>query len=223
MRIRRLFALLALPACAVAQPVPTAKPFAEELAPPVIVVAKLSPGGEYPRNAECSKPEAICLNPPSYWLEARNVSTVHGEATPVHFTLSSRDHYGLGQYKDDGRTWLLLLKRDGETFMMARYARKVLVESKSGVLYLPIRKPREVSWLPCTVDELREEIQESDFHEDGVTELELLNGAERPPTLFRPTRKGTMPRYAISVPRLAEHLSKIASEGGALTCERAAK
>jgi hypothetical protein len=211
---------LAIPVFTLAQP---SRMFNWKEAASSIVVAEARVGGQFPQYEECMRPLVLCMDTAPYWLDATIVSTVHGAPVPAKLTASSADHYGGERFKTGNGTFLIPLKRVGDDFRIPRNAGAMLVESKSGVLYLPIAGSYVLNWLPCTINTLRDEIQESDFHEDGVTALESFDGAERSPTLFRPTRKGTMPRYAISVPRLAEHLSKIASEGGSLTCEPASK
>jgi hypothetical protein len=176
----------------------------------IVVVAELRAGQYLPQSPECAKPDIICMDPPPFWFSAKIMSTVYGESPPVAIHVTTGSHFGMGEYERMEAPQLVLLRTNGEKFVMPRYAKAPLIRAKDGKLYLRTFRKPTLSWLPCETASLREEIYPANFEGDG---LEIEKDAfsnyrvETNPTMYRITRTGAWPRYAIPVDRLREFLA----------------
>ena len=127
----------------------------------------------------------------------------------------------MSEYEADRTRHLVLLETDGRHFRMPRYARASLIEDTRGKLYLPVYRAYLVWWLPCSVAELRQEIDAKDFKadleivKDDFDRYDVVGNA----ALFRLTKKGAVPRFAIPVDTIRAHLQSLAPTTSRMTCE----
>lgn len=171
----------------------------------IVVVAEVRAGEYLPQSPECAKPDAICMDPPPFWFNARIVSTVYGEAPPDSVQVTTGSHFGMAEYTRMEAPQLVLLRTDGNKFVMPRYAKAPLIRAKDGKLYLRTFRKPTLSWLPCETASLREEIYPANFDGEGleIEKDEFSNyGVESNLSMYRMTRTGAWPRYAIAVDRL---------------------
>ena len=205
---------------------PTTFPaIAEETARPLLLVAQLTAGGYLPKRAPCDKPGTVCvdLDPPPFWLTANVISTVHGEAVPAALTLVTTSHYGMDEYLGPAPgLYLARLATDGNDFVMLRYAKAKLAKKKDGALYLVVYAPGDIWWLPCSSTGLREAVSAEDFAGDlAIAPGDLARyRVSAYPDLFEGTDRGVVPRYAISISRLQQHLAGLGAAATLGTCRR---
>ena len=173
---------------------------------PLLVVADLKPG-EYFQKTACPK-DHICMDPPPFWLNANVVVTLQGAELPSTIRVSTTSHYGMERFAKEEGPYLLSLRSNGEKYIMPRYAVAPLVRDKHGALYLPILYRNAVSWLPCSVDALREEVFQENFDNgEAIAADEYKQDlASMAPHLYAVSDKRAWPRYAIPITRLRDYL-----------------
>ena len=213
----RLFVLLfGLSVVTVASPAPfKAQPSDTQGAPvwvswgKMIVVADLSAGEYLQKSAICSQPGTVCLDPPPFWFTARIISTVYGEPPPSRIRVTTNSHFGTKEYEHLEAPQLVLLRTNGQDFVMPRYAREPLIRDKKGTFYLRTFQAKTVAWLPCETESLREEIFPVNFDNPSleIKKEDFSNySVTSNPSMYRITRDSAWPRYAISVERLRAYL-----------------
>lgn len=225
--MNRLLSLVAVivsvfPSLASAAP-PTKFPtLGRESAEPMVVVATVRPGKYLPQFAECADPNTVCMDPPPFWFKANVVDVVYGKGVPRRLSVATTNHFGMPVMEMFGRKPILIsLLTDGREFLMPRYAMGELTRDKSGSFHLVVLRSEPIWWLPCSVSELREEIDSSDF--PGNLELPKENAKvymRDSPALFRATANGAMPLYAIPVARIRAHLASLKPTSSQMVCER---
>ena len=175
----------------------------------MIVVADLSAGEYLQKSAICSQPGTVCLDPPPFWFTARIISTVYGEPPPSRIRVTTNSHFGTKEYEHLEVPQLVLLRTNGQDFVMPRYAREPLIRDKKGTFYLRTFEAKTIDWLPCETAALREEIFPADF-DDASLEIKKEDFSNyhvaSNPSMYRITPDVAWPRYAISVDRLRAYL-----------------
>nr|WP_315483501.1 hypothetical protein [uncultured Undibacterium sp.] len=218
-------ALLMLPAVSQGQTGKVLPTFDEKLARPLLVVADLAPGAYFakpPKSAKCSQPNVVCIDfdPPPFSLIATVSSSVYGGDVQQKLELITRGHFGMRDYEKGLNTVLVMIKTDGQNFIMPRYAKKNLVRNKKDDLYMLIFSSDPISWLPCSVSDLKEEISSDEFelsleipaHEFGAYRVEKF--AE----YFHRTATVATPRYAIAISKLGAHLNHLNPMSAQMSC-----
>ena len=218
-------ALLILPAVSQGQTGKVLPTFDEKLAKPLLVVADLAPGAYFakpPKSAKCSQPNVVCIDfdPPPFSLIATVSSSVYGGDVQQKLELITRGHFGMRDYEKGLNTVLVMIKTDGQNFIMPRYAEKNLVRNKKDDLYMLIFSSDPISWLPCSVSDLKEEISSDEF-ELSLEIPEREFGAyrvEKFPEYFHRTVTGAIPRYAIAISKLGAHLNHLNPMSAQMSC-----
>lgn len=221
-----LIALLFLPTVSRSQTERVLPAFDEKLAKPLLLVADLAPGEYFarpPKSAKCSEPNVVCIDmdPPPFSLLATVRSSVYGGDVQDKIELIVRSHFGMGEYEKGLNSVLVLIKTDGQNFIMPRYAKKKLIRNKKDDLYMSIFSSDPIWWLPCSVSELKEEIVNDEF-ESSLEIPEVEFGAyrvEKFPEYFRRTATGAIPRYAIAISKLGEHLNHLNPMNSEMSCD----
>lgn len=218
-------ALLILPAVSQSQAGRVLPAFDEKLAKPLLVVADLAPGAYFakpPKSAECSQPNIVCIDmdPPPFSLIATIRSSVYGGDVQQKLELITRGHFGMRDYEKGLNTVLVLIKTDGQNFIMPRYAKKKLVINKKDELYILIFSKDPISWLPCSVSDLKEEISSDEFESSLEIPEHEFGGyrVEKFPEYFRRTATGAIPRYAIAISKLGAHLDHLNPMNAQMSC-----
>ena len=220
-----IIALLILPAVSQAQTGKVLPTFDEKLAKPLLVVADLAPGAYFakpPKSAHCSQPNVVCIDfdPPPFSLLATVSSSIYGGDVQQKLELITRGHFGMRDYEKGLNTVLVMIKTDGQNFIMPRYAKKNLLRNKKDDLYMLIFSSDPISWLPCSVSDLKEEISSDEFessleiseHEFGAYRVEKF------PEYFYRTATGAIPRYAIAISKLGVHLNHLNPSNAQMSC-----
>jgi hypothetical protein len=187
---------------------------------PAFVVAELRAGNDIPRPASCDEPDVICMDPPSFYLEAKVLAQIYGDPVPRKLHAATTSHFGKQRYRDDRGPYLLRLISNGTDYVMSRYAATRVEVDRSGKFHLMVHAERGEFWLPCSMINLRREVDPRDFPK-GLSAHEVGLARERIteyPELFRLTPKGAMPRYSILIDELREHLATLRSDAP-LACE----
>lgn len=199
--------------------------FDEKLAKPLLVVADIAPGTYFakpPKSAKCIQPDVVCIDmdPPPFSLVATVSSSVYGGNAQHTIELITGSHFGMGEYEKGLNTVLVMIKTDGQNFVMPRYAKKKLIRNKKDELYILIFSSDPISWLPCSVSDLKEEIFSAEFE----ASLEIPHDefgryrVEKFPEYFRRTATGAIPRYAIAVSKLGTHLNYLNPMSAQMSC-----
>ena len=218
-------ALLIHPAVSQSQTERVLPTFDEKLAKPLLVVADLAPGAYFakpPKSAKCSQPNVVCIDmdPPPFSLVATVSSLIYGSSAQQKIELITGSHYGMGEYREGQSTVLVMIKTDGQNFIMPRYAKKKLIRNKKNDLYILIFNSDPISWLPCSVSELKEEI----FSDKFESLLEIPEGEfggyriEKFPEYFHRTATAAIPRYAIAISKLGAHLNRLKPTNTQMSC-----
>lgn len=118
-------ALLTLPAVSQSQAERVLPAFDEKLAKPLLVVADLAPGAYFakpPKSIKCSQPDVVCIDmdPPPFSLIATVSSSVYGGDVKHKIELVTGGHFGMREYKKGLNTVLVMIKTDGQNFIMPR-------------------------------------------------------------------------------------------------------
>lgn len=223
------FTLLIFPVISLAQTTKTervAPKLDTQHAQALLIVADLTPGEYFampPKDPKCSKPNMVCIQmgPPQFSLNATIKSIVYGEASNEKLELVTHSHWGMQKYEKGLNSVLVMLNTDGQVFQMPKYAEIELVSNKKGELFMPVWDGDPIWWLPCSVDELKEEITSSNFlsslvipESEGPAHL-----VERFPEYFLRTENGITPRYAISISKLQAHLKHIKPSIAQMSCK----
>jgi hypothetical protein len=183
--------------------------------------------------------ETICFDPPVAWYSVHLQSVLAGPPLPSRFFLSLGLHRGPAPpARDDSKLWLVKASRetpepdytDG-TLLYGAHSSQVepLHVSRWGEPYLLLHdNGTEVvapTWLPCSVNALREEVAASDFP-GAWRPLAELDGFERDDieagvaTYLHVDERGAAPRYGIALRRLREHLESLGKlDDDAMRCE----
>ncbi len=153
------------------------------------------------------KTVVICMANALFHFKAGVRSTVYGDSTDLGVIVTS-SHYGTQGYQDPSAPLLLLVHNDGRQSLLVRYARATLITSQAGKHYLPMLRPVAANFLPCSVNELREEIQASEFgpllqFKTGQVDVSRKDNDE----WLVPVEGGYRARYAIAIDRLQAHLA----------------
>lgn len=208
--------LLILPAVSQSQTGRVLPTFDEKLAKPLLVVADIAPGAYFAKpakSAKCSQPDVVCIDmdPPSFSLLATVISSVYGSNVQHKMELITGSHFGMGEYEKGLSTVLVLINTDGQNFIMPRYAKKKLIRNKKDDLYILIFSSDPISWLPCSVSDLKEKIIDDEFESSlEIPEDEFGSyRVEKFPEYFRRTATGAIPRYAIAISKLGAHLNDL--------------
>lgn len=164
------FAFLIFPIVSQSQTARVLPTFDESLAKPLLVVADISPGAYFAVSAKCKQPDVVCIDPPPFSLKATVTFSVYGGNVQHKLELITGSHYGIGEYEEGLSTVLVMIKTDGKSFIMPRYAKKRLIRSKKNDLYILIFSSDPISWLPCSVSDLKEEIFSDEF--DSLIEIQ---------------------------------------------------
>lgn len=200
--------------------------FDEKLAKPLLLVADLAPGEYFarpPKSAKCSEPNVVCfdMDPPPFSLMATVNSSVYGGDVQDKIELIVHSHFGMGEYEKGLNSVLVMIKTDGQSFRMGRYAKKKLIRNKKDDFYLLIYSSDPIWWLPCSVPGLKEEISSDEF----ASSLEIPEGefgayrVEKFPEYFRRTATGALPRYAIAISKLSAHLQQLNPTNSQMSCD----
>lgn len=176
-----------------------------------VVVAMIEPGAYLPQFEDCKKPQAICIDPPPFWIRGRLQRTVFGPSPSNRFVASTTDHFGMegGQFVDGPS--LLRLLGDGRVWIMPRYARVDVYETKGGESFVVLWRSGPIWWLPCEVMSLIEPIAPEDFKESLVLPLDFLKffsdeELEKEQTFFEVSPSGVTPKFGISIAKLSRFL-----------------
>lgn len=217
--------LLVVPAVSQGQTERALPAFDEKIAKSLLLVADLAPGEYFarpPKPAKCNQPNVVCLemDPPPFSLIATVRSSVYGPAVQDKIELIVYSHYGMGEYEKGLNSVLIMIKADGQNFLMPRYAKKTLVRNKKNDLYLLIQNSDPIWWLPCSVSDLKEEISSAEFEPSiEISENDIkASGAEKFPEYFRRTASGVVPRYAIAISKLSAHLKQLDPVNATMSC-----
>ena len=206
----------------VAKP-PTSFPeFDIDSASSILVVAKIRPGKYLPQFYSCSQPNVICMDPEPFWFKAKVKSTVFGSPQPKLLHVATTSHYGMSELRLGKKEQLVLIKTDGQQFVMPRYAKLNLTKNGRGEYFIIVLSDGPTWWLPCSVQTLREEINQSDFSFDleisqsRLSDDVLKNHRE----LFHFTAERATPKFGISVTKLSEHLNSIPPSSLKMSCKQ---
>ena len=218
-------AFLLLPAVSQSQTGRVLPTFDEKLAMPLLVVADLAPSTYFAKpakSAKCSQPGVVCIDmdPPPFSLTATVNLTVYGAEVPKEIELITRDHFGMLAYEKGLNTVLVMLKTDGQNFIMPKYAKSKLIRNKKDDLYMLVFSSDPISWLPCSVSDLKGEISSDEF-ESSIEIPEDQFGAyrvEKFPEYFHRTATGAIPRYAIAISKLSVHLNRLHPVNAQMSC-----
>lgn len=174
-----------------------------------IVVATLVPGDYLPQFATCQEPNAVCMDPAPFWFRAHVRYTVYGKPAPRMVVAATTHHFGIDGFRLHGdQPQLVLLKTDGRSFLMPRYARVKLVANDAGELFVMVWDAAPVHWLPSSIMDLRQEIDPADFPKDLEIPIDDLAADLREnPAYLNITKAGARPRYGIAVSRLQSYLN----------------
>lgn len=220
-----IIALLILPAVSQSQTGRVLPIFDEELAKPLLVVADLAPGAYFakpPKSAKCSQPNVVCIDmdPPPFSLIATVSSSIYGGDVQQKLELVTHGHSGMRDYEKGLNTVLVMIKTDGQNFVMPRYAKKKLVRNKKDDLYMLVFSSDPISWLPCSVSDLKEEIFSDEFESSLEIPVHEFGGygVEKFPEYFHRTATGAIPRYAIAISKLGVHLNHLNPMNAQMSC-----
>lgn len=77
-----------------------------------------------------------------------------------------------------------------------------------------------ISWLPCSISDLKEEIISDDFASSLEIPEDEIGGyrVEKFPEYFRRTATGAIPRYAIAISKLGVHLNHLNPTSAQMLC-----
>ena len=188
---------------------------------PILLIAKLSDGAYLPQFSDCNVPRVICMDPPPFWLKAKILTTVYGQNVTGEIYPATTSHYGMGATQRTKGPTLLLLMTDGQHFVMPRYAGANLVKDKKGEFYLALSNPNPIYWLPCSANELKQEIDPREFSRSLRAHRVRADGDyfKRNPDAYKISGRYAFPRYAIPITALSEHLKKLAPTADEMFCE----
>lgn len=176
---------------------------------PLVVVAELDAGDYLPPLPDPpAKPGYIMIDfdPPPHWVRAEVHQTIYGPmAVPTVLYAGTTSHSG--PMPMSANPQLVFFLTDGNQYIMRRYGNKRLLTKLDGSLLLPVLETQVSPWLPCSVLELREELDTEQVQETLKPREPDYAPALRQPDLFRTVPGGFLPRYAIDVRKLADHLS----------------
>jgi hypothetical protein len=191
----------------------------DEIATPVLIVARVSPGKMLPEFDECKKPDVICLHSP-LWFRAHILKSVYGTAPGSRLEVATTSHYGMMAYEHDtGPRLILLLVADGKV-VMPTYSEMELTPRDDGKLFLVSSLGDNPYWLPCSVSSVEEEISPKHFS--------TLNGIRaddykwkyvtEAPERFTIVQGVAFPRYGISISSLQAHLEQTKPNAKGFSC-----
>lgn len=199
--------------------------FDEKLAKPLLVVADLAPGAYFakpPKSAKCSQPNVVCIDmdPPPFSLIATVSSSVYGGEVQQKLELITSSHFGMRDYEKGLNAVLVMIKTDGQNFIMPKYAKTKLIRNKNDELYISIFSSDPISWLPCSVSDLKEEISSDEFEASLEIPEHEFGGyrVEKFPEYFHRTATGAIPRYAIAISNLSAHLNHLNPVNAQMSC-----
>lgn len=219
--------LIASHALAHANGIPKTYPsFDEERAQTVIVVARVSAGGELPAFPQCGLPQVICMHSP-FWFRARILHTLTGKVDESVLNVSTESHDSMKAYVREPSTQLLRLKlHDGEAYLPL-YEFRRLYTRRDGEMFLVLTGGRLPDWLPCSASDLSEPIVGADFGPDLSREPDEDTGTwedtevARHPEIWRIEGDRAWPRNGIRVARLREMVRGLADRNEATDCRAA--
>lgn len=225
-----LFLSLALPALASTR-APAAFPMLDKATTrAALIVASVSDPTSLPAVRECKTGEkmhpdgtttiTVCMDPPPFYFNAEIKATVYGGIEPGNVFVSTTSHYGPQGFHDRQGIDLILLHTDGKALVMPRYAMRSLVTNRAGQHFLAMQHAVAAPFLPCSVNDLREEVQPEDFPKLPVLTADRmgLNEKRDPASWLRAVDGGYTSRYAISMERLQAHLANLKPGTGAMHC-----
>lgn len=188
----------------------------------LLLVTTTRAGAYLPGFPECSKPDVLCMDPPPFWMETKVLSVVHGELEERDIAVASTSHYGMPEESDHATAYLMRVDTDGQQYVMPRYERALLYKGRDGDYYLPVL-PSPVSWLPCSVQEIRQEVPGLKGTRRAVIPKAWMEsrGVNEHPELFKMTLGGAKPRYWVAMSKLREHLARMPKDTP-LACEKPA-
>lgn len=182
-----------------------------------IVVATSLPGKELPEDEECVNGKAICLRSP-LWFRASVLRDIYGSAPGKNVIVSTYSHYGQPDPdKADSPRLMLLVTKNGKSVMPV-YASAQVWRHRDGEYYLLLYHPNPVHWLPCAAMELQESIDGNAFPRD-IRLAANDYAVKQNPGSFATRGSHAVPRYGISVSRLADLLRVRAPKLEELRCE----
>lgn len=214
-----LLLLFALPAAA--GTVPAAFPTLDKATTrPALIVAAVSDATFLPSLRECKtgstdNPDGtttvrICMDSPPFYFKADIKASIYGGIDPAPAFVSTTSHYGIHGFQDRKGVELILLHTDGKALVMPRYAMRSLVTNRMGQHFLVMQHAVAAPFLPCSVNDLREELHPEDFAELPVIAADRmgLDAKKDPASWLVAVDGGYRPRYAISMERLQAQLAE---------------
>lgn len=202
---------------------------------PALIVAAVSGATYLPPVRECKTGESvnpdgtttvtICMDPPPFYFKADIKASVYGGIDPAPVFASTTSHYGTQGYQDRKGVDLVLLHTDGKALVMPRYAMRSLLTNKMGQHFLAMQHAIAAPFLPCSVNDLREELRHEDFAALPVLAADGLGleAKKDPATWLVAVDGGYRPRYAISMERLQAHLAETKPGIDSMHCAAPAK
>ena len=173
-----------------------------------LVVAKLGNGNYLPEFPKCKNLEVICMDPPPFWFRARVQDVVFGSLEQSRIIAATTSHYGMGPFVSYRGPELLRLAVDGDAIVMLRYAYADLHADKIGDLFVILRGPEPIWWLPCSAMDLIVDIDARQFADDLMLPKEYVSQyeIEKAKDFLVRTDTGYLPRKGLPVAALKHHL-----------------
>jgi hypothetical protein len=167
----------------------------------------------HPRDTPPTEFDTICITSQrQYWFLARVHEPVAGPVVPAEGALEMWFHYGPDPLPaDDGKTWLV--SATFGRFYFDNVWRVPVHANRRGEWYLLLDEGYVPAFLPCSLRTLREEARAADFPHGlptrAPTPFELELAAAGRLDSVRIEDGQVVPRYAIPVSRLREHLAAL--------------
>jgi hypothetical protein len=172
-----------------------------------ILVARSSPGGDYPVPEECLGETVFCFRFP-IWFTATTIERVFGDQPSAKsFRAVLYTHYDQPAADSVANPRLMLfLRSNGHSFAIEHMYESAFLR-KDGSYVVPLISSSPISWLPCEMHGLRERIQRSDFVEDISLPAHNLDG-EDIDGVFEIEDGAAVPLYGIAVDRIRTGLGR---------------
>lgn len=197
--------LAALAASVSAAPPETFPGLGDEGTRDAFAVVRFEPGAYLPPFPECAGGDAICMDPPPFWLATHVESTVAG-TLPERLDVATTSHYGMERFGLAPRAYFAWIRSDGRAYQMPRYAMAFVVRGADGGWMIPMAGELP-GWLPCEAATRRIAVDAATLPADIAVPRDSDRHAEALASgLYVDTAHGAMPRYAIPVAALADLL-----------------
>lgn len=164
---------------------------------------------------------SVCMGPGPTWFKARVLQHVGGADIGDEFYAVTGSHWGAMKVGAAEPAKLMLLNSNGTALEMLRYRVWPVTKSRDGQYYLVVQNGA-ISWLPCWVASLMQDIDDREFATDLAITREEYDSrwVDEFADYYRVTADSVRPRYAIPVARLQQGFKDGALAAADFSCRR---